>query len=207
MTKVLFATNNTGKLCDAHRIAKQHDIEVLSLKDLGIDLDVVEDGVTFTENADKKYYGYSRLIPKDLWIITDDGGLEIKALNGEPGVYSKRWADPKHQREMSDNEILDYTMQKMNGIGDRRARFVGVLSVGRQDMAPHHISFGIDGELLQEPDMAAYELHFPFRALFYLPQYKKMLYEIHDTPYSKRPGILTHREQGLKEAFEYISKS
>ena len=207
MTRVLFATNNLGKLSDARRLAKQYDIEVVSLTDLGIELEVVEDGVTFTENADKKYDEYSRHAPQDLWIITDDGGLQIKALNNEPGVYSKRWADPKHEREMSDEEIIAYTLQKMDGVSDRRARFAGVLSVGQPGQKPHHISFGIDGELLEKPDMAAYEQHLPFRAFFYVPRFGKMLYQIHDIPYAQRPGILTHREQGLKTAFEFISKS
>lgn len=201
--RVLFATNNPGKLHDAQRFAQKNGFTVLSPRDLGIDIDVIEDGTTFTQNADKKYVGFLEHIDNpDIWVITDDSGLQIPALNNEPGVYSRRWAG----HEMTDQEIIDYCLEKMKNVKDRRASFTGVLAVGKKDVAPHHISFSIEGELLREPIAAEAEKGLPFRSLFYLPQYGKMLHQIHDLPYEERDGILTHREKGLQAAFDYISQ-
>ncbi len=204
MTEVLFATNNPGKLADAQRFAQDHDYRLLCPNDLNIAIDVVEDGTTFSENADKKYYGFMEHVTNpNMWVIADDSGIEIPALNNKPGVYSRRWAG----HEMTDQEIVDYCLAQLDGVDDRRARFTGVLAVGRPRTKPHHIAFGIEGELLKEPAHDAGDMPgFPYRSLFYLPQYEKMLYEIHDIPYADRPDILTHREQGLKDAFQYIAE-
>lgn len=204
MTEVLFATNNPGKLADARRFAEDHDYTLLCPNDLKIAIDVIEDGTTFTENADKKYYGFMEHVTNpNMWVIADDSGIEFPALNNKPGVYSRRWAG----HEMTDQEIVDYCLVQLDGVEDRRARFTGVLAVGRPRTKPHHITFGIEGELLKEPAHDADDMPgFPYRSLFYLPQYQKMLYEIHDIPYADRPGILTHRETGLQEAFQYIAE-
>ncbi len=202
MTKVLFATNNPGKLSDARRFASGHGFTVISLGELGIDADVVEDGTTFKENADKKYHSYLDMIDDpNLWVISDDSGLAIDALNGEPGVYSKRWIG----HEMTDDEILAYCLERMEGVKNRKASFTGVLAVGKKGVKPHHIKFSITGELLKEPVATAREKGFPYRSLFYLPQYGKMLHEIHAIPFEDRKDVLTHRELGLKQAFEYIA--
>ncbi len=204
MTEVLFATNNPGKLADARRFAREHDYRLLTPHDLDIAIEALEDGTTFTENADKKYYGFMEHVTNpNMWIMADDSGIEIPALDNKPGVYSRRWAG----HEMTDQEIVDYCLSQLEGVEDRRARFTGILAVGRPRTKPYHISFGIEGELLKEPSHDAADMPgFPYRSLFYLPQYEKMLYEIHDIPYADRPGILTHREQGLKDAFDYIAE-
>lgn len=95
MKKILFASNNLGKLNELKEIFK--DYEVISPKDVGLDLDVLEDGETFLDNASKKAVEfYNAAILKDTEIagvIADDSGLCIPALNNWPGVFTHRITD------------------------------------------------------------------------------------------------------------------
>ncbi|HAV27618.1 MAG TPA: non-canonical purine NTP pyrophosphatase, partial [Lachnospiraceae bacterium] len=89
MMKIIFATGNQGKLREVRAIVADLGIEVESMKDAGIDVDIVEDGKTFAENALIK----ARTVCKACGEVTmsDDSGLEIDALGGEPGIYSARY--------------------------------------------------------------------------------------------------------------------
>ncbi len=88
MFKILAATTNQGKLREIKEILS--DFEIISLKDAGIDVEVEENGKTFSENAYIKACEISKLT--DLPVLADDSGLEIEALGGRPGVYSARYA-------------------------------------------------------------------------------------------------------------------
>lgn len=88
MFKILAATTNQGKIKEIKEILS--DFEIISLKDAGIDVDVEENGKTFSENAYIKAYEISKLV--DIPVLADDSGLEIEALGGRPGVYSARYA-------------------------------------------------------------------------------------------------------------------
>ena len=85
---ILAATTNQGKVKEIKKILS--DFEVISLKEAGIDIDVEENGKTFSENAYIKASEIAKLT--DLPVLADDSGLEIKALGGRPGVYSARYA-------------------------------------------------------------------------------------------------------------------
>jgi len=199
--RILYATNNVGKLSDARRLCKSLKYVIVSPSDLGIELEVDENQSSFEGNSLKKFVEFSQSIKDpNLWVIADDGGLEIEALNNEPGVTSRRWAG----YEMTDEQLLAFLLEKMKGETNRKARLRGVLTVGKYGQDPQQFEYLIKGELLEEPVRDAWEPGVPFRSLFYLPQYKKMLHEIHDLPYYKRPGIQTHRELGLTTAFNHI---
>ncbi len=88
MFKILAATTNQGKIREIKEILS--DFEIVSLKDAGINIDVEENGKTFSENAYIKAYEISKLTT--LPVLADDSGLEIEALGGRPGVYSARYA-------------------------------------------------------------------------------------------------------------------
>src|SRR5680860_608799 len=90
MKKILIATGNKGKLKDLNFFLKDLEIEILSLKDLNLIQDVKEDGKTYKENSEKKALYFAKLT--SLPTIADDGGIEIDALGGKPGVDSKYWA-------------------------------------------------------------------------------------------------------------------
>ena len=122
MQQLVFATNNQHKLEEvAAKIDRQ--IKVLSLDDIGCTDDIAETGFTFYENASlKSNYIFNKY---NLNCFGDDSGLEIEAINGEPGVYSARYADTHGDHEANINKVL----QKLNGVTNRKARFITVISL------------------------------------------------------------------------------
>ena len=91
-TKLLIATNNRGKLKEIRAILNDLDVKLLSPADLGLELEVEEDGQTYTENASKKALAFSQA--SGLTSLADDSGLEVDALNGAPGLHSARYGPP-----------------------------------------------------------------------------------------------------------------
>ena len=131
MKKLILASNNAKKVKEIKEILEGLPIEVKSLKDEGIDIDVVEDGKTFEENAKKKTKEiYEFLLSKgkkDFIVLADDSGLEVDYLNGEPGIYSARYSG-EHGNDDKNNEKL---LENLEGVPKekRGAQFVCQLSL------------------------------------------------------------------------------
>ncbi|MBR5239628.1 MAG: XTP/dITP diphosphatase [Clostridia bacterium] len=120
--KLLVATNNQGKLKEFNKILGELGIECVSLRDMGIHADVEETGTTFLENAllkAKEIYNIAK-IPT----ISDDSGLMVDVLDGEPGVYSARYAG----EPSDDNRNMDKLLAKLKGEPNRTARFKSVIA-------------------------------------------------------------------------------
>jgi XTP/dITP diphosphohydrolase len=118
MMKLLLATKNEGKKKELLAMLQGLPYEVVTLKDLKDEIDVIEDGSTFLENAMKKastYYHRHHLIT-----IADDSGLVVESLNGAPGVHSARYAGG-HGDDQANNQKL---LQVMKHVQSRRAKFV-----------------------------------------------------------------------------------
>src|SRR5581483_7836021 len=115
MKKLLIGTSNQAKVETYKKLLKDFDLEIVSAKDLKIDAPE-ENEKTFEAEAVKKsqYYFQKSGIPT----IVDDGGFEIEALNGEPGVRSRRWIG----REMTDEEIIQEVFKRMKGITNRACK-------------------------------------------------------------------------------------
>ena len=111
-------------MIEIRQILQDLGMEILSMKEAGIAIDIVEDGKSFEENAMIKASEIAEL-PEvkamDAIVLADDSGLEVDALNGEPGVYSARYG-PGHNA--SDAARYNYLLEKMENIEDRSARFV-----------------------------------------------------------------------------------
>ena len=122
MQKLLIATKNPGKLTELSEFLKE--FETVSLTDIGIDEDVEEDGKTFEENSQKKALFYANR--SHLPTLSDDGGLEIDALGGQPGVRSRRWLG----HEGTDEELKAHLRDVIKNLPEdkRSARFTTVLS-------------------------------------------------------------------------------
>ena len=112
MKKLLIATSNPGKLNEIKKYLADLPLTLVSLKDMGITNQAEETGKTFEENAVLKAKYYSDL--SGLPTIGDDGGFEIDALNGEPGVKSHRWIHG--DRDDEDEELIAYTFKNMKGV-------------------------------------------------------------------------------------------
>ena len=130
--KMIYGSSNVNKVKDIKSIIKAHgaDIEVISLKDIGFTGDIVEDGETFEENSGIKAKAVKEFcdenqIEYDI-ITTDDAGLCVDCLNGQPGVYSARYAGEGATQEQCLNKLL----KNIEEIGDleRKAKFVCVLT-------------------------------------------------------------------------------
>lgn len=132
--KIIYGTSNKHKIEDIKKIMNGHNFssEVLSLKDINFFEEIEENGKTFEENSEIKADAVSKFCLKNNieydYIITDDAGLCIDSLNGEPGVYSARWLGEKATQE----ELLNYLIERMKNFEDmdqRKAKFVCVLTL------------------------------------------------------------------------------
>ena len=129
--KIVFATNNQHKLQEIRDILGS-DYEVVSLKEIGCDVDIPETGNTLEENAlQKAQYVYDHY---HLSCFADDTGLEVEALDGAPGVHSARYAEgTDHDSEANMAKLL----RELNGKENRKARFRTVICyIEKQDVCP-----------------------------------------------------------------------
>ncbi len=119
--RIIFATRNQNKMKEIKEILSGCGLEVLSMKEAGIELDVAEDGAVFEENARIKAAEIARLAPQDL-VLADDSGLEIDYLNKEPGIYSARYLGEDTSYEIKNQALL----YRLSGVEKERrtARFV-----------------------------------------------------------------------------------
>ena len=120
--KLIFATGNEGKMKEIREILGDLDYEILSMKEAGVNVDIVEDGTTFEENAIIK--AKTVMEATGSIVLADDSGLEIDYLNKEPGVYSARYMGENTSYRIKNQIILD----RLHGVPDivRSARFVCV---------------------------------------------------------------------------------
>lgn len=122
--KLLIATKNPGKFAEIRAMfmpLQERGVEIVSLQDVGILEDCVEDGGSFEENSLKKARFYAEL--SGLPTLTDDSGLIVNALKGELGVKTRRWGPGE---QASDEEWLDFFMKRMELEEDRSAEFICV---------------------------------------------------------------------------------
>jgi XTP/dITP diphosphohydrolase len=170
--KILIATHNPGKIKEMSDVLQAEGHETVSLSDLGITQDIAEDEKTFAGNAMKKARFFGELT--DLPAIADDGGLEIPAFNGEPGVRTRRWDGSAH---MDDERLLVYTLEKMRGISDRRARLIASIVFADIDGGGMFCQEEIEGTITEEalaPIMPGY----PFRSIFIVKEFNKLFADL-----------------------------
>ena len=153
--KVIFATNNEHKLSEIRSILNK-DIEVLSMKEVGIDSDIEENGKTLLENSSiKAAYVETQLekmnFPHPYTVIADDTGLMVEALNGEPGVYSARDAGGDGHDSEANIQLL---LKNLSGNENRRAYFSTIITlIEKRASYLTHVRFfegRIDGTILTE---------------------------------------------------------
>jgi len=120
--RLIFASNNQHKI-EELKVFAEKEIEIVSLKDAGIDIDIPEPHNTLEENASEKSWAIYKLTGNDCF--SEDTGLEIEALNGEPGVKSARYAG--NDRSFKDN--IEKVLNKLANQPNRNARFRAVISL------------------------------------------------------------------------------
>ena len=194
MNKLLIATTNPGKLAELRRFLADVPIELVSLRDVGITDFPEETGATFEENAILKASYYAK--ESNLPTLADDGGFEIDALGGEPGVKSHRWIDKT--RESTDDELIAYTIERMSSVleGARGAQLRLVLALVLLDGQVHTAEASVRGVVPLIPTGNRSE-GFPFRSLLFLPEINK--YYNHDELSEAENDLYNHRKRALEQ--------
>ena len=161
-TRLVFATGNLGKVNEFRQMLGE-DYEILSLKDLDISVDIVEDGATFEENAIIK--AKTVMEATGHMVLADDSGFEIDCLNKEPGIYSARYLGEDTPYEIKNAELL----RRCEGVPDekRDARFVCVIACAYPDGTVDTATGVIEGKVAHE---AKGEHGFGYDPIFFLPE-------------------------------------
>lgn len=200
--RLLYATSNPGKVFEVRKILAAHGLDLLAPQDLGLALDVDETGTTLEENAALKARAYLDLVREQargdtLIVLADDTGLEIDALGGEPGIHIRRWIG----RPMTDAEILSYTLERLADVppGERGAQFRTVIAVGTPAGEVELFEGTLRGEILTQPAPLRIP-GFPFEALFFIPEWSRLLGEVYELPPAEKVSFLTHRERAIRAA-------
>ena len=192
MKRIILASNNLKKIKEIKEILKGFPFEVYSLKDM--DIEVEEDGLTFEENAKKKAVEiHQYLVNKgesNFIVLSDDSGLEVDCLNGEPGVYSARYAG-EHGNDYKNNLKLLQEMKDFKG-DERSARFVCVIAVVFEDGNVKTVRGEVEGYIIEEIKT---EGGFGYDPLFFYKGFNKTFGEA--TPQEK--NAISHRGNALKK--------
>ena len=205
---ILFATKNPGKLAEFKETFNKFstDYEIMSFCDLAYDIpDCDETGTTFRENARLKVRNARRHLrgaDKNLIVVGDDSGMWILCLNGEPGVYTRRW----NGSEMTDEAIIAYCLDKMRGGNNRSAKYVTYFAVSIPDGDIVIISGDNRGVILERPRCSSLLPGLPFRALFFVPELNLMFHEVRELSAEKRKGYILGHEQAIRQIVNYLDK-
>ena len=200
MKRVLIATSNPGKLRDFAGAASTYGIEIASLSDFSSLPAVVEDGLTFEDNARKKAEQYSQYALGEI-VLADDSGLEVDALGGAPGVHSARYAaDAPHPVENNTDDQANNArlIRELRGIPPekRTGRFVCVIAAARDGLTLAVFHGVAEGFILETPRGSN---GFGYDPLFYFPPIQKAFAEL--TPEEK--AQFSHRGAAFRKFLEW----
>lgn len=184
--KIVFATTNEGKMKEIRMILSDLDVEVYSLKDLNINVEIIEDGTTFEENAIIKAKKIMELTNEI--VLADDSGLEVDYLDNAPGIYSARFLGEETSYTIKNNYILDKLKSAKEE--ERGARFVCAIACAFPN-----------GEIITTrgimEGVIAHEIKgnhgFGYDPIFYLPQYSCTTAELDP----ERKNEISHRGKAL----------
>ena len=186
--RIVFATGNAGKMKEIKMILGDLGMPVVSMKDAGIEADIVEDGTSFAENAQIKA---SAVFEKchDI-VLADDSGLEIDYLNKEPGIYSARYMGEDTSYHIKNANLIG----RLEGVPDekRTARFVCAIAAILPNGEVLHSEGTIEGIIGYEEQG---ENGFGYDPIFYLPQFGCSSAELEP----EKKNELSHRGEGLRK--------
>ncbi len=209
MNKLLIATRNPGKLLEIANFLSDLPIKTVSLSDLGIKENVEETGKTYRENSVKKAKFYAKL--SGLPTISDDGGIEIDALGGAPGIRSRRFFAPRsgvslrESNEATDEEIIEAMTMLINNtpVDKRGAQFKDVVTF----CLPNGQCFSRSGSvygILKSQVFPRRLKGYPYRSFFYLPKIQKYYHE--DDLSEKEQKRYNHRYKAIQKLIPVIKR-
>lgn len=188
---IIVATNNQGKVKEIKQILAPHN--VMSQSEAGIDLEVEETGETFADNAFLKARSLKQFT--NAAIIADDSGLMVDYLNGEPGVYSARYAGDNTTPEQGMEKLL----KNLDGVPfeDRTARFVSVVALIMPDGTEYSFEGACDGYIT---NIRKGDNGFGYDPIFYYPPLEKTFAEMNDS----EKNSVSHRYIAIKKLVEFL---
>ena len=186
--KVVLASKNKHKLEEISKITEKFGFELILQSQLGVDIDVEENGTTFEENSLIKAEAVMKAT--GMAAMADDSGICVEALNGEPGVYSARYG---FDETLDDWGRLQLLLKNMEAVPDgaRQAKFVCVITMVTPEGETIQARGEIHGELLREPHG---ENGFGYDPIFYYPPFGKTTAEMSSEDKNK----VSHRANALK---------
>ena len=201
MYKIIFATGNEGKMKQIREILDGltflgEKVQILSMKEAGIDIDIIEDGTTFEENAMIKARAVAGAA-KEAIVLADDSGLVIDYLNGEPGIYSARYLGKDTSYRVKNANLV----QRLEGVPDekRSARFVCAIAAVLPDGRELSTRGTIEGRIgYEEKGLNG----FGFDPIFYVPEIGKYTAELSDEDKNR----ISHRGKALRAMREELEK-
>ncbi|WP_116073837.1 XTP/dITP diphosphatase [Priestia megaterium] len=188
MREIIIATKNAGKVKDFETLFSPKGFKVKSLLDFPEIEDVEETGVTFAENATLKAEAISSALNKP--VIADDSGLAVDALNGEPGVYSARYAG----ENKDDNANIEKVLQKLNDVPfeKRTARFHCALAIAVPGKRTEIVEGTCEGHILEEKRG---ENGFGYDPIFFVEKWRCSMAELT----KEQKNQISHRANALKK--------
>ncbi len=193
--RIIFATGNAGKIKEINMIMQDMGMQVVSMKDAGIVIDIEENGTTYEENAMLKARAVAAYT--DDIVMADDSGLEIDYLNKEPGVYSARYMGEDTSYRIKNANLID----RLEGVPDekRTARFVCAIAAVLPDGTELHTRATIEGRIGYEERGAN---GFGFDPIFYVPEFGKTTAELSE----EEKNQVSHRGKALELMKEELRK-
>ncbi len=193
--RIIFATGNQGKMKEIREIMQDLDVEVVSLKDINLEVDIVEDGTTFEENAIIKAKTIMELTGE--MVMADDSGLEVDYLGKAPGVYSARYMGEDTPYTIKNNHII----KELEGVEgtDRSARFVSVIACVFPDGTTITTRGTIEGVIGYEEKG---ENGFGYDPIFWVPEYGCTTAELS----LEEKNRISHRGKALSMMKEELKK-
>ncbi|MEJ8733827.1 RdgB/HAM1 family non-canonical purine NTP pyrophosphatase [Mediterraneibacter sp. ICN-202921] len=163
--RIIFATGNQNKMKEIRMILADLGMPVYSMKEAGVETEIIEDGMSFEENAEIKARAVSRILKNDI-ILADDSGLEIDYLDKAPGIYSARFAGEDTSYDVKNRIFLD----RLEGVPEeeRTARFVCAVAAVFPDGTAETVRGTIEGRIAHE---ILGENGFGYDPIFYVPEY------------------------------------
>ncbi len=194
--KIILSTRNPSKALQIQTFFANSPITILTLDDVGIKGDAVEDGTTLMRNATKKTHFAKRAMPGS-WVVADDSGIFIDALNGEPGVRSARWAGENATTE----EITNYCLARLKAVEDRSASFRTVVSVISPEGEEHIFEGEVRGHILEAPRVPP-QPKMPYSPIF-VPDGETQCWAEMTTEYE---NSISHRGIAFRKTRSFLEK-
>ena len=203
-TKIIFATGNAGKMREIREILADMDMEVQSMKEAGAEADIVEDGTTFEENAVIKAKAVARMLDErseegrsGAIVLADDSGLEIDALNREPGIYSARYLGEDTPYSVKSANLIE----RLADVPDeeRTARFVCAIAAVMPDGEIVTTQGVIEGRIGYEEKG---DNGFGYDPIFYVPEYGRTTAQLTEDEKNR----ISHRGKALEAMKDELKK-